>query len=255
MRLATFNLLNGTSPSTGLAEPDRLLTSAQALQADILAVQEVDRGQPRSHGVDQAAVMAEALRSKHFRFEPALIGTPAEQWRAAADEDTHSTDPAYGVALLSRWPVHAWHVVRLPPAPVRAPVALPGTRQVVWLQDEPRVGLAAVVEAPIGEVTVATTHLSFVPGWNARQLRTLTRALQALPGPRLLLGDLNLPGVLPGLLTGWRQLARAATYPVERPRLQLDHVLASGTLPPVVSVAAPALTVSDHRAVVVELQS
>ena len=37
--------------------------------------------------------------------------------------------------------------------------------------DEPRVLLAAVVDAPFGRLTIATTHLSFVPGWNVWQLR------------------------------------------------------------------------------------
>ena len=64
----------------------------------------------------------------------------------------------------------------------------------IWLQDEPRVGVVAVVETPRGPVTVATTHLSFVPGRNGAQLRTLTAAMARLPGPRVLLGDFNLPG-------------------------------------------------------------
>jgi hypothetical protein len=35
--------------------------------------------------------------------------------------------------------------------------------------------------------------------------------------------------------------------------VQLDHVLGRGTLPPVRSVAAHALSVSDHRALVLDL--
>jgi endonuclease/exonuclease/phosphatase (EEP) superfamily protein YafD len=35
--------------------------------------------------------------------------------------------------------------------------------------------------------------------------------------------------------------------------VQLDHVLASGDLPPVRTVETPVLPVSDHRALVVEL--
>jgi endonuclease/exonuclease/phosphatase (EEP) superfamily protein YafD len=34
--------------------------------------------------------------------------------------------------------------------------------------------------------------------------------------------------------------------------VQLDHVLARGTLPPVVAVESPRLGVSDHRPLVVE---
>jgi endonuclease/exonuclease/phosphatase (EEP) superfamily protein YafD len=36
--------------------------------------------------------------------------------------------------------------------------------------------------------------------------------------------------------------------------VQLDHVLASGDLPPVTSVQALPLPVSDHRALVVQLR-
>jgi hypothetical protein len=75
--------------------------------------------------------------------------------------------------------VTSWHVTRLPASPLRSPVLLPGTRRVIWLQDEPRVGLAAVVQAPDGPITVGTTHLSFVPGWNGKQLRTFTASSAA----------------------------------------------------------------------------
>ncbi len=75
---------------------------------------------------------------------------------------------------------------------------------------------------------MVTTHLSFVPGYNVRQLRALVRWVARMPGPVFLLGDLNLPGALPRLVTGWRQLARQPTYPAYGPRVQFDHVLAHG---------------------------
>jgi endonuclease/exonuclease/phosphatase family metal-dependent hydrolase len=253
VRLATFNLLHGRSLADGRVVAERLADAARALHADVVGLQEVDRGQSRSHGADQTAQVARALGAEHWRFVPAIIGTPGMSWRAATDDDDEAL-PAYGVGLVSRWPVQAWQVVRLPAARVRAPVLLPGTRQVVWLQDEPRVGVVAQIATPHGPVTVGTTHLSFVPGRNGAQLRTLTAAMAQLPGPRVLLGDFNLPGALPRLLTRWRPLARTPTYPAPEPRVQLDHVLASGDLPPVDGVETPVLTVSDHRALVVILR-
>ena len=253
VRLATLNLLNGTSLDDRLVSPHRLVHAVQALAPDVLGLQEVDRFQPRSHSADLTRQVAEALGAEHWRFVPALVGTPGGTWRAATDDDHDGTEPAYGVGLVSRWPVRSWHVTRLAAAPVRSPIVLPGTRQVVWLRDEPRVGLAAVVETPQGVVTVATTHLSFVPGWNGAQLRRLTGELARLPGPQVLLGDLNMPRPFPQLLTGWRPLARTGTYPAEQPRVQLDHVLACGDLPPVTAVEAPRLAVSDHRALLVVL--
>jgi endonuclease/exonuclease/phosphatase family metal-dependent hydrolase len=259
VRLATFNLLNGTSPDDGRVDAARLREAARSLRADVVGLQEVDRGQHRSHGLDLTGEVAAAVGAADgdWRFVPALVGTPGGEWRAATSSDiplaAGNAVPHYGVGLVSRWPVRSWHVVRLPAAPVRSPVMLPGTRQLTWLPDEPRVGLAAVVESPSGVVTVATTHLSFVPVWNGVQLRTLVAALQDLPGPRVLLGDLNLPGGLPRWLTRWTVLAKAATYPAWKPRVQLDHALGSGALPPVTAVETPRLSVSDHRALVVEM--
>lgn len=254
MRLATLNLLNGMSLSDGVVSPDRLVEAVRALRADVVGLQEVDRYQPRSHSADHVQQVAEAMGAEHWRFAPALVGTPGGRWRPATDDDDAVVEPAYGVGLVSRWPVLSWHVVRLAAAAVRSPVVLPGTRQLIWLEDEPRVGLAAVVQTPAGPMTLATTHLSFVPVWNGVQLRRLTAALEALPGPRVLLGDLNMPGPLPRLLSRWRSLARTPTYPAWEPRIQLDHVLGSGSLPPVRSVEAPRLAVSDHRALLVELE-
>ena len=253
MRLATLNLLNGMSLSDRSVTPARLTEAVHALRADVVGLQEVDRFQPRSHSADLTRQVAEAMDTPHWRFVPALIGTPGFDWRAAVDDDSDGAEAAYGIGLVSRYPVRSWHVTRLSAAPVRSPIVLPGTKQVIWLKDEPRVGLAAVVETPLGVMTVATTHLSFVPVWNGKQLRTLTADLARLPGPRVLLGDLNMPPPFPRVLSGWRVLARVATYPAWDPKIQLDHVLASGDLPPVRSMESPELSVSDHRGLLIEL--
>ena len=254
MRLATLNLLNGMSLSDRSVTPARLAEAVVALGADVVGLQEVDRFQARSHSADLTAQVADAMGTPHWRFVPALLGTPGFDWRAATDDDQTSSEPAYGIGLVSRWPVRSWHVTRLPAAPVRSPIVLPGTKQVIWLKDEPRVGLAAVVETPGGLMTIATTHLSFVPVWNGKQLRTLTADLARLPGPAVLLGDLNMPPPFPRVLSGWKVLAKAPTYPAWEPKIQLDHVLGRGVLPAVARVESPELTVSDHRALLVELQ-
>ncbi len=249
MRLATFNLLHGRSLTDGLVDAARLREAARTLDADVLGIQEVDRDQPRSHGLDLTAEVAAGMGAVESRFVSAISGTPGEVWVAATDGDAPG-QAAYGIGLLSRRPVLEWHVLRLTAAPVRSPILMPGSaRQVIWLQDEPRVAVAAVLEG----ITVATTHLSFVPVWNGVQLRKVTRWLRSLPGPRVLLGDLNMPGPIPRALTGWRPLARTATYPTMGPRLQLDHVLASGELPSVRAVETPDLGLSDHRPLLVHL--
>ena len=68
----------------------------------------------------------------------------------------------------------------LPAAPIRLPLNVAG--RLTQVADEPRVALAAIVVGPDGRTTVATAHLSFVPGWNVRQLLSVTRWLSTLPG-------------------------------------------------------------------------
>lgn len=248
MRLATFNLLHGRSLTDGLVDAARLREAVQLLNADVLGIQEVDRDQGRSHRLNLTAEVAVGMGAVDSRFVAAIAGTPGEVWVAATDGDAPGS-ASYGIGLVSRLPVREWHVLRLPAAPVRSPIMLPGSRRMILLQDEPRVAVAAVLDG----ITVATTHLSFVPVWNGVQLRKITSWLRQLPGPRVLLGDLNMPGPVPRALTGWQTLARTPTYPTTEPKIQLDHVLASGTLPPILAIETPALALSDHRPLLVEL--
>lgn len=167
------------------------------------------------------------------------------------------------MALLSRLPVQQWSEIRLtpPPASVRGRAGAngsssggPGGRsRLLLLEDEPRVALIAVLEINSRPLTIVSTHLSFVPGWNVRQLRQLHRELSSCPRPLILAGDLNIPGRLPALITGWQPRARAHTYPSPRPRSQLDHVLTDGLNAGTPGRAVP-LGISDHQALVVDVR-
>jgi endonuclease/exonuclease/phosphatase family metal-dependent hydrolase len=257
VRLATFNLLHGRSLSDGKVHAERVAAAVTDLDADILGLQEVDRAQPRSGLLDLTAIAAEAMGAPAHRFAAAVVGTPGEIWQPWRS-DADNAHPLYGVALVSRWPVLRWQITQLPAAPVRSPVWIPGPGGgLMMLKDEPRVLIAAVIDAPTGPMTVANTHLSFVPGWNVRQLRAAVRALRALPAPRILLGDLNMPSGPVRAFSGWRSLARKPTYPSPSPRAQLDHILAdprgAGLLGPVLQVRTPAVGISDHRPLVVHL--
>lgn len=276
MRVGTYNLLHGM-PVLGLAgsrgmpsgEPtvsDGLLRDAvAALDADILGLQEVDVAQPRSRGQHQVRIAAEALGSDaDWRFSPALLGTPGvdRSWTPSRPEDAARTaagedlGPLYGVGLVSRLPVLQWRTTTFPASRLSLPLLVPGSPRprLMSVPDEPRAAVAAVVVGPHGPFTVATAHLSFVPGHNVRQLRALSAWLADLPRPLVLLGDFNLPGSIPARVTGWRSLARTATYPVMSPRIQFDHVLADGLDAAAGrAYAVHRLPVSDHAALTVDI--
>ena len=244
LKVATWNIFGGRVWDGSRVDLDLTLATLRRLDADLMAVQEVDREQGRSHRADQARLLGEAL-GMDWRYAPAMLGTPGEGWRAPVPGDPDPGGTAYGIALFSRLPLEQVETVLLPQAG----------------RDEPRVALVATLADSGRRLTVAGTHLSFVPGPNITQLRALQGHLDELGGPRLLMGDLNLWWSAVRLLSrrGWRPLVRGGTFRNRPPGsparlIQLDHVLAASAAALHVRrrriVSGPA---SDHRAVLVEL--
>ena len=170
MRMATFNILHGRSVHDGAVELGRLAESVRLLDADVLALQEVDLEQPRSAMADLTALAADAMGAVTHRFVAAISGTPGATWMAATGREQPGT-AAYGIALLSRFPVRSWQVVRLPRIPMTFPMYLREPNKVLMIHEEPRAAMVAQLDTPLGPMTVANTHLSFVPAWNRMQLR------------------------------------------------------------------------------------
>ncbi|MBE7700383.1 endonuclease/exonuclease/phosphatase family protein [Oerskovia sp. Sa1BUA8] len=243
MRLATFNILHGRSTADDVVDVDRFARAVADLDADVLALQEVDRNQRRSGRADLARVAAEAMGAVDVRFAPTL-----DRWGASGRSQ-------YGVALLSRFPVLEWRTLPLPRRPWWRPLPRgAGGRRLRWGWDEPRTAVVAVVATPQGRLTVVATHLSFLDGWGEHQLERLARGLEGAPRPLVLLGDLNLRSETPAIVTGWSPLVVARSYPVAHPMLQIDHVLADGEVRPLAPGRAVDTGLSDHRALVVDVE-
>jgi endonuclease/exonuclease/phosphatase family metal-dependent hydrolase len=252
MRVASFNILHGASVADGYVDLAVLAASVTSLDADVVALQEVDRNQTRSGGADLAAVAAEAMRAVDHRFVATMVGRAEHRW-VAADGSEADDVPAYGIATLSRHPVTAWKVLRLPTFRAPAPHRPRGERRPTLVREELRVALAAVLETAQGPRTVVNTHLSFVPWLNGRQLRTVADALPVLPQPALLVGDLNMGAARVRRLTGLTPLVEAPTFPASDPREQLDHVLGRDPVPAATGEAR-LLPVSDHCALVADVE-
>jgi endonuclease/exonuclease/phosphatase family metal-dependent hydrolase len=253
MRMATFNILHGRSVHDGEVHLDRLVDSITALDADVLALQEVDLGQTRSGMADLTAVAAEAMGAVSHRFVAAISGTPGATWMAATGTELPGT-AAYGIALLSRFPAVSWQVLRMPRIPFRFPMYLQEPGKVLVVDEEPRAAMVARFETPIGPLTVANTHLSFVPAWNRVQLRRLVRDVQGFPGPRVVMGDLNMtPPAVARTVRQFRPLAVAPTFPAEVPTRQLDHMITDDPSLRAGQASAPLLSISDHRPLVAEV--
>jgi endonuclease/exonuclease/phosphatase family metal-dependent hydrolase len=245
VRVATFNVLHGRGLSDGIVDLDRYADAVASLGADVVALQEVDRAQPRSHSADLVALAAERAGAGWHGFAPALTGLPGGWLPARAGDEGR---PQYGVGMLVRGEVLSSRVVRLPALRGAHPIWFHGRRRPVLVRDEPRVAL--VVELPT--MVVAATHLSYIPGWNLVQLRRLMGQLPRR-GPLLLMGDLNAGPQPVTRASGLGALGLGVTYPLEAPTRQLDHVLGRGLR--ATSTEVRQLSMSDHRALVVELES
>src|SRR3954464_12475315 len=118
MRMATFNILHGHSVEDGgSVDIGRFADCVRQLDVDVLALQEVDCDQPRSAMADLTALAAAAMGAVTHRFVAAIAGTPGATWMAATGREQPGT-AAYGIALLSRFPVQSWQVVRMPRIPM-----------------------------------------------------------------------------------------------------------------------------------------
>jgi endonuclease/exonuclease/phosphatase family metal-dependent hydrolase len=250
-----------------------LATAVHSLGSDIYGFQEVDHFLPRSQSRPQMRDVAEAIGARDWAMAPSVIGTPGEKWRRLrADEPELITDASshselmhecYGIGIVSKIPVKSWHRLNLGNSPVGMPLVVPGDEtgkgkiRFIYVKDEPRIALAAILE---NGWTVVNTHLSFVPGMNLAQLRKLKKwanNLAALSGTKaLIFGDLNLPKNLPTVGSKWKSLVTLNTYPSWGAKIQFDYILAESPHSFEYHPLSHTQTgVSDHLPIGVEIKS
>jgi endonuclease/exonuclease/phosphatase family metal-dependent hydrolase len=235
LRIATYNLLSGRDIRFDRVDLDAAAAAIDALSADVVAVQEVDRGLGRSGRVHQVEELATLLGCSGV-FAPALLGDPTSRWSRGPGAGPDPGGPAYGIGLLSRLPLSAVAIAPLPGGgPGQARPRRPDARRppIPYRDGEPRAALRVTVDAPWGPLAVTTAHLSFVPWRGRRQLGVAAAFAQDGPdgAAAVLLGDLNLPpNVVERSLGrhGWRTAPAGPTFPSWRPALQLDHLLVHG---------------------------
>ena len=273
MRVTSWNLLHGMaippSPTpTSLAEAAAKL--GEELAPDLVGVQECDYLLERSGHAHQIADIATSIDAPYFAFAPSIIGTPGEKWRKLQGSDQRvitNTDSAkkyegsYGIGIASKIEVLQWHRLDLGNAPFGAPLLIagdesgPGKPRMLYIRDEPRIAIAATLA---NSYTVINAHLSFVPGYNLRQLNKIkrwARELEIETGTMaIIMGDFNLPMNLPVVGSNWKSLASYSTYPSWGAKIQFDYILSKEALD---SKPLPTLKlgVSDHLPISVEIHN
>jgi endonuclease/exonuclease/phosphatase family metal-dependent hydrolase len=273
MRITSWNILHGMAipPSatpTSLAEAAAKI--AEELAPDLVGVQECDYLLERSGNAHQIAEIATSIGAPYFAFAPSVIGTPGEKWRKLQASDQRiitNADSAtqyeggYGIGIVSKVEVLQWHRLDLGNAPFGAPLLIagdesgPGKPRMLYIRDEPRLAIAATLA---NGYTVINAHLSFMPGYNLRQLNKIKRWAQELEiatgTMAIIMGDFNLPMNLPVVGSNWKSLASYSTYPSWGAKIQFDYILSKEAL---ASKPLPTLMpgVSDHLPISVEILS
>lgn len=225
LRVATYNIKSGLWSS--LEEVGDVL---EELDADVIALQEVDRLAERTGGVDQAKELAERLEMQHA-------------FAAARTEGSGD----YGVALLSRLPFREVRRIGLESGN---------------LTFEPRVALDATLCLGERELRAVSVHADVYPWAAADHARSLVQKLEETARDeqvlRLVAGDLNatpdaagpLALVAAGLVDIIAALGEAATFLDQR----IDYVLADRPLADgLLDVDVIDSDASDHRPVITEM--
>lgn len=229
LRVVTYNIHHGEGMDQVL-DLDRIVGVIQALDPDVVCLQEVDRGLSRTDRMDQPSLLAEKL-GMAVRFE------------SNYDFD----DGHYGNATLTRLPIISSENHALPR----------------YEQREPRGVLRVTVEWEGRKVDVFNTHLGLVPPERLAQAGKLASLLGEHPA--VVCGDLNEEVDAPGVALLLRQLedatpsqdGPAGTIPSQQPRRRIDFVLHSRDFQMVsarIVDEPPAPVASDHLPVVAELQ-
>lgn len=158
LRVVSYNIRHGRGMDNEVNLP-RTAEVLRRLQPDIVGLQEVDSVVERSGRVAEAQALGDRLGLQH-----AFGGFMAYQ------------GGQYGMGILSRFPIRRVIPVRLPDG------------------NEPRIALAAELDAPgVGPLMVVNVHFDWVASDSFRivQATALTRFLDSLPIPYILLGDFN----------------------------------------------------------------
>lgn len=208
----------------GRCDPERVAAALCALDADVIALQEVDVGY--RHGRDQLAALARATGTVPIPGPTIVRG-----------------DGSYGNGVLTRLPVLEAKGVDL-----------------TCGGPEPRGALEVRLDTPHGPLVVVDTHLGLLAAERARQVARLVPLVDRDPDvPLVLAGDLNewrpWSRTLAAFDLRLGPAPRPRTFPACLPVLPLDRVWArpAGSLLEVRAVAEAAAA-SDHLPLVARVR-
>lgn len=214
----TFNIRH----ALGLDERidlERIIAIIAQSDADVVALQEVDRFMSRSSDVDQAAELARTLQM---------------EWRFAASLRRGRSE--YGNAILSRYPIVDDEIIFFPG------------------EKERRSLLKVKLDTEMGLLWVMTTHLGVIERDRSRQLPLLIAQLTKVKTQAILMGDFNMESdhsLMKGIAgLGWQEVEQGSSTVIGGGTI--DHIFTQGIESGCKACTIPTKA-SDHCPVMVEI--
>jgi endonuclease/exonuclease/phosphatase family metal-dependent hydrolase len=229
VRILSYNIRHGQGLD-GRVDLARIATVVRRLNADIVALQEVDQGCSRSGEVHQADELGRMLSMAHV-FGKTLDLSGGE----------------YGLAVLSRLPILGDHCHPLP------------------CDHEPRCALETVVQVGDGggRFRLVSLHAAYAAGEDRlAQMRSLHGLFGGTTEATVITGDFNATRDEPPLLyvqeQGWcisPKQGAPETFPADVPTREIDFAVTPPLSPGRITSCrvADEMLASDHRPVVSEV--
>ena len=198
IKVASYNIRKSLGTDRRRS-PDRILKVLEELDADVIALQEVDR-----RFGERVATIDPELIIDHTRYMPVRFGIRQESlgW--------------HGNVLL-----------------VKKAARINSQQRIDLPAFEPRGAVMADVELPDGTIRVVGMHLGLTGGYRVRQAQAVVAHLEKLEGqmPTVIMGDLNQwsenGGCLAQFAIHHNVIAPGPSFHSRAPMLKLDRIITS----------------------------
>jgi endonuclease/exonuclease/phosphatase family metal-dependent hydrolase len=225
LRVLTYNIRHGLG-SDGRQDLSQILPVLKESHADIICLQEVDKGLLRSGFANQSAWLG-----SHLGFQTAYecnFGLPLA---------------GMGNAILSRWPIYSTWNKKLPSA------------------GEPRGLLCVQIDHPEGgKLAIFCTHWGLSEAQRMEQAQVCAGQMNATGMPCVLCGDLNAIPDSTEVMLLMREAelkdagpADSPTYPADQPESKIDYIFLTQRWAVVESQVLDS-GASDHLPLLAELE-
>ncbi len=246
IRVMSYNIRAGAGserPLAGQLRKGQLNLIAQFIRdsgADIILLQEVDKGTERGNRMNQAEYLAGQL-GFHYAFSPAIDLQGGK----------------YGLATLSRWPIADTETVKL----FQPDYSQTNPNYPSWYSEQ-RIAQKIDIEFQGAKVTAINTHLGITEDQREKQFQQIAELVEENNNGQMIVlgGDFNAQpdeGTMTPIRSRLRdsiakEEATIPSFPAIEPNRRIDYIFVNFIANIKTSEVLP-IELSDHRPLLVEI--